>query len=169
MTVKPQEVDGVSTHPVSPASTGLAERAPPPTGKAEGGAIVHSIVPAAAPERPEPAAPPAPQLADFLGGEDTRLRDLLAFGMAAQAGGPLGPEAVPALRRKADAELQAHAFRLLHNQVETIRRQAVDEQLARGPRGLSFNQAVAANLAALVLAGALAVLGWLASPLFHGR
>lgn len=99
--------------------------------------------------------PPTPALKDFIGSAETRLRDLLAFGMAAEAGRPPGPDGIEGLRRKADAELEAHAFRVLHNQVEAIRRQAMDEQLARTGRGLSFLGAVAANLAALLLGGAL--------------
>ena len=51
------------------------------------------------------------------------------------------------------------------NRVEDIRRDAMDEQVARMPRGLSFSAAVAANLAALGLGATLALLAWLASPL----
>jgi hypothetical protein len=109
-------------------------------------------------------------VSDFLSGSETRLRDLLAFGMAVEAGRPLPPDGVETLRRKAEADLQAHAFRLLHNQVETIRRDAMQEQVARLPRGLSFSQAVVANLLGLILAGGIVTLLWLASPhLFPGH
>jgi hypothetical protein len=99
-----------------------------------------------------PVTTPAPLLRDFLAGPETRLRDLLAFGMAAE-GGRLPPDGIEGLRRQADADLQAHAFRILHNQVETIRRQAVDEQIGRVRGGLGFGRAVLANLLALAIAG----------------
>lgn len=112
-----------------------------------------------------PASEPAlPSLPDFLTGSEARLRDLLAFGMAVEAGRPVTEEGVETLRRKAEAELQAHAFRVLHNRVETIRREAMDEQLARAPRGATFSQAVVANLLAMVLAAGVLTLVWLASP-----
>lgn len=101
--------------------------------------------------RPAEAAPPAagPALADFLGAEETRLRDLLAFALAVQAGRP-GPDGIEGLRRKAEAELHAHAFRLLHNEAERLRREGMEAERARAPRG-SFLAAVGANLAALLL------------------
>jgi hypothetical protein len=125
-------------------------------------------------ERPAASAPsPAaslPDLPDFLAGSETRLRDLLAFGMAVEAGKPLPPDGVETMRRKADAELQGHAFRILHNRVEAIRREAMDEQLARTPKGVGFSAAVVANIVALLLAAAGVTLLWLASPhLFPGR
>lgn len=94
-----------------------------------------------------------PALGDFLAGPETRMRDLLAFGMAVEAGRPPGPDGIEALRRRAEAELESHAFRVLHNQVETIRRQAVEEQIGRLGGGLRFRGAVLANLLALALAG----------------
>lgn len=122
--------------------------------------------PAAASGPVPSAGPPAgPALPDFLAGSETRLRDLLAYAMAVEAARPLGPDGVEGLRRKADAELRGHAFRELHNRVEDIRRDAMDEQVARMPRGLSFSAVVAANLAALGLGATLALLVWLASPL----
>jgi hypothetical protein len=122
--------------------------------------------PSPLPNRPPEPAQPDIALGDFLSGSDVRLRDLLAFGMAVEAARPLGPDGVDGFRRKAEAELEAHAFRLLHNQAETIRRQAMDDQLARLPRGLSFSGVIAANLAALVLGGVLLLLAWLAAPGF---
>ncbi|WP_372617782.1 hypothetical protein [Falsiroseomonas sp.] len=82
------------------------------------------------------------------------MRDLLAFAMAVEAGRPLGNDGVEVLRRRADAELEAYAFRVLHNQVEAIRLEAVKEQLGRVRRGLSFRGALLANLFALAIAGA---------------
>ena len=108
------------------------------------------------------AGPAGLDLRDFLAGGETRLRDLLAFGMAAEAG-RLPQDGVESLRRKADAELHDHAFRLLHNQVEEIRRHAVEEQRARSGR-LSFRGAVGANLLALVLLGLAGFLIWAADP-----
>lgn len=109
------------------------------------------------PPEPAPAAPPL-ALRDVLAGPETRMRDLLAFALAAEAGRPVPPGAIETLRNKAEAELQAHAFRLLHNQVETIRREAVAEQISRMPRGLSFSRVVIANLVAIAVATVLAVL-----------
>ena len=97
------------------------------------------------------------------------MRDLLAFGMAVESGQPPGPDGVDSLRRKAEGELEAYAFRLLHNQAETIRRQAMDEQIARLPRGISFSGAIAANLAALVLGGVLLLFAWLVAPDFFAE
>lgn len=110
--------------------------------------------------RPNPPSPlPGVSLRDFLSGPDTRLRDLVAFGMAVEAGRPPGPEAIETLRRQAEADLQAHAFRLLHNQVETIRREAMDEQMARTrAASLGFGGAVLANLVALLLVGSAVLL-----------
>ncbi len=96
---------------------------------------------------------------------ENRLRDLLAFGMATEAGRPLTPTSLAALQQKADSELHGYAFRLLHNQIETIRREAMEEQRARGPRALGFVRTVLANLVALLLAGGGAVaLFWYALP-----
>ena len=143
MTVQLPRISGGSTDDPAPegsvASRPAPQRASGPT----------------APGRPaDPAAPADLSLPDFVGGAETRLRDLLAFGMAVEAGRPAGPDGVEALRRKAEAELEAHAFRVLHNQVEAIRRQAVDEHLGKARRGLSFLGAVLANLIALGLVAA---------------
>jgi hypothetical protein len=149
--------------------------------KAEGGSEVEATsrtasspgrpaAPQAATQPVTPAAPPAvPAIGDFLATEETRLRDLLAYGMASAAG-RVGPDGIEGLRRKAEADLEAHAFRVLHNQVEVIRRQAMDEQSARMPRGASFGGAVLANLVALALAGAMAVGAvWLLAPGLFAR
>jgi len=92
------------------------------------------------------------EISAFLGAEETRLRDLVAFGFAAEAG-RIGPDGIEGLRRKADADLHAHAFRHLHNEVERIRREAVDEERSRAPRADGFRRQVAANLVALALFG----------------
>jgi hypothetical protein len=106
---------------------------------------------------PSEAGPPAPALRDFLGGEETRLRDLLAFALAAEAGSAPTPATVEALRHKAEADLHAHAFRLLHNQIETIRHQAVQEHFTRVSRGLSFSRVLTANLVAFAIVAVLAL------------
>lgn len=98
-----------------------------------------------------------PRPRDFLSGPDTRLRDLLAFALAAEAGRALTPDGIEALRKKAEAELQVHALRTLHNRVETIRHEAVADFVARMPRGLSFSRVVIANLVAIGVAGVLAL------------
>jgi len=121
--------------------------------------------PEAAPDsgaRRDPAAAPSPRA--FLAGPETRLRDLLAYALAAEAGRPVAPAAIEELRNKAEAELQAHAFRVLHNQVETIRRDAVAEQMSRMSRGLSFSRVVIANLVAIAVAAVLALLMTLGEP-----
>lgn len=110
--------------------------------------------PGQASPRPLEVLPIGPSLAEFQAGEETRLRDLLAFAMAVEAGRPLGNDGVAVLRRRADADLEAYAFRVLHNQVETIRLDAMKEQLGRVRRGLSFWGALLANLLALAIAGA---------------
>jgi hypothetical protein len=109
-------------------------------------------------------APPAPVLADFLGGAETRLRDLLAFAMAAEGARAAGPATIETFRQKADAELHAHAFRLLHNQAEAIRQQAIADHAARAARALSFPRVVTANLVALALAALLAILATAGEP-----
>jgi hypothetical protein len=122
-----------------------SERVPPPPARL-------NRLAAAVPPVAEPATVPA--LRDFLSTEDHRLRDLLAFGMAAEAGKPLGPDGVADARRKAEAELEAHAFRTLHNQLEAIRREAAAEQATRMARPMSLGRAVLANVVALLLVGA---------------
>jgi|GEM_PF-2561497 len=107
---------------------------------------------------PEPEmVAPGPALPDFVSSDETRLRDLLAFGMAVEAGRPLGPDGVDGLRRKAEGDLHAFAFRHLHNQVEVIRREAAAEQIARTPRAPGFGAIVLANLVAIasLIGGAL--------------
>lgn len=114
---------------------------------------------------PLPAGDPPPiAMQDFLAGPETRLRDLLAFGMAAEAGRALGPDGVETLRKRAEAELEAHAFRVLHNQVEAIRRDAAQEAAGRLRRGLSFTGAVAANMIGVALVLGLALLAWNMDP-----
>lgn len=103
-----------------------------------------------------------PNLSDFRSGsgEEDRLTSLLAFGLAAERGGPVTPEQIEALRREAAKALADHAFRYLHNTVEQVRRDAVAEHLGhlRPPPG--FLRLVLANLVALALAGLAG--GWIA-------
>ena len=147
------------TAQLSRTTAGPADQTPSEEGAVGRGtqaATGHSApVPAPALHVQEAPPPAGPALRDFVGGAETRLRDLLAFGMASEGGRPTGPESVLDLRRKAEAELEAHAFRVLHNQVEAIRRQAVDEHLGKVRRGLSFPAAVLANLVALGLGAVL--------------
>jgi len=113
--------------------------------------------------RPEVSATPgAASLspAAFLSGRDEdRVVDLLAFALAAEAGDPPGPATVTRRREEAIRTMTDHAFRLLHNRVEEIRRDALAERLAalRPPPGLLT--LVLANLVALGVVGAL--LAWL--------
>jgi hypothetical protein len=102
--------------------------------------------------------PAAPCLEDYVTGrEDDRLRDLLAFAMAVEAARPTDPEA---LRNKAEADLQAHAFRTLHNQAESIRMEAARDQLARSGRTLGFTGTFVACLLALIFAAAIGLVLW---------
>ena len=59
------------------------------------------------------------------------MTDLLAFGLAAERGGPVTPETVERLRQDAAKALTDYAFRYLHNTVEQVRRDAVAEHLGR--------------------------------------
>jgi hypothetical protein len=113
--------------------------------------------------------PTGPVLGDFLAGQETRLRDLLAFAMAVEAGRPMPADGLDTLRRRADADLESYAFRVLHNQVEAIRRQAVDEQVGRVRRGLSFPATVVANLVALAIGGIAVLVASRIDPGFFTR
>ena len=117
--------------------------------------------------RPDAGSPRAvsdatPDLADFRSGrgEDDRLTDLLAFGLAAERGGPTSPEEVGRLRQEAAKALSDYSFRYLHNTVEQVRRDAVAEHLGRLRPPPSFLRLVLANLVALAVAGLVG--GWLA-------
>jgi hypothetical protein len=148
--VEPRTSDGTPEAAVSPRSS-------PPTGP-----------------RPDAlaATPPNPagfSVQDFLSGSDTRLRDLLAFGMAVEAGRSSGADGIGEFRRRAEADLEAHAFRVLHNQAEAIRRQAMDDQLARLPRGMSFFGVVLATMVGTALCVLVLALIWLAAPNAFGE
>jgi hypothetical protein len=93
------------------------------------------------------------------GGDEDRLTDLLAFALAVEADAPPSPEEVHRHRQQAVAELHGHAFRVLHNRIEEIRREAVTEHLAHLPRPLGFAGTLGACLAALLVAAVAA--GWL--------
>lgn len=136
-----------------------SEDPPPPPGRPADPPVAPAMAPA--PE-PTPAAGdrrPTP-LDPWLDGqpEDRRNTNLLAFALAtAQRVNPT-TEGIARMRQQADAELAGHAMRYLHNRVEEIRQQAVQERLAglRQPPG--FGSLVLANLLALALAGAMLAL-----------
>ena len=146
--------------PASAAPPAAAARpAPPPPSTAPG---PDAPPPAAArPAAPTPAASSAPSIEAFLSpGGAHRLRDLVAFGMAVEVGKPATPDAVDTLRRQADAELEAYAFRSLHNRVEEIRRSAIDEQLGKLRQTPGFQGIIVANLVAMIAAAMIALLLW---------
>ncbi len=102
-----------------------------------------------------------PPLSSFMApGDDHRLRDLLAFAMAVEAGRPLAPGGLDGLRREADAALEAYAFRSLHNRVEEIRLAAVREHIGRLRAPPRFLTLVIANLVALLLLAGGAAAAW---------
>lgn len=106
-------------------------------------------------------SPPLPPLSGFqTPGDAHRLRDLLAFAMAVEAGRPIAPNAIDGLRRDADAALEGYAFRSLHNRVEEIRLAAVQEHIGRLRAPPGFLTLVVANITALVLLAGGAVLAW---------
>ena len=114
--------------------------------------------------RPDLGNPPAmtdamPDIAAFRAGrgQDDRLTDLLAFGLAADRGDPSTPEAVERARQEAAAALSDFAFRYLHNTVEQVRRDAVAEHLGQIRQPPGFLRLILANLVALAVAG---VAGW---------
>ncbi|MDB5373130.1 MAG: hypothetical protein JWP04_1772 [Belnapia sp.] len=110
-----------------------------------------------------PAAVPAAfaSPAAFQGGPgDDRLTGLLAFAMAAERQADGSPETIARLKQEAEKALTEHAFRILHNNIETLRRDAVVEHLGHLPRPPGLLRLISANLVALALAGAAG--GWLA-------
>jgi hypothetical protein len=105
----------------------------------------------------------------LTGRDDDTLRDLLAYGQYARAaqegrepmrieGEPATADMIERYRAQANADLHAFAFRYMHNQAETIRQDAVREQLGsmRPPPGIA--KLVLANLIGL----GVAVLAWIA-------
>ena len=109
------------------------------------------------------AAPPSgPALAAFRAGrsEAYRTADLLAFAIAAERGLAATPDAVERARQEADAALGDYSVRYLHNNIEQIRQEAVAEHLGRLRPPPGFPRLVAANLVALVVAGASAAWLW---------
>ena len=110
---------------------------------------------------PAAAPPEAPALSDFLSGRaEDRLVDLLAFALAAEGKAAPGQAGVERLRSRAASELADHAARSMHNRIEEIRRDAVNEHLGALRRPLGFAGIVLANLVALGLAGVAGL--WLA-------
>ena len=116
--------------------------------------------------------PPAPgqtrlELREALSGNpERRLVDLLAFALGVERGADAA--AVEELRRRADADLTAEAFRRLHNESERIRQEAVLQHLGGMRGGPGFLRLVAANLVAVLLGGLL-LLWWAGAidPLAH--
>lgn len=86
------------------------------------------------------------------GGLD-RLERLVAEALAREAGTELAPAHADMARRL----LAEHAFLHLHNRVAEIRREAMEEHMARLRPPLGFWGTVAATLLALALAGGLAL------------
>ena len=112
------------------------------------------------PDAAEVASRPI-DLSAFQGGpEADRLTGLLAFALATERQADASPETVAQLRQEAEVALTDHAFRTLHNNVERLQRDAVQEQLGHLPRPPGLLRLITANLVALVLAAAGA--GWLA-------
>ena len=108
------------------------------------------------------AQPAGPALAAFRSGrsEAYRTADLLAFAIAAERGLAATPDAVERARQEADAALGDYSVRYLHNNIEQIRQEAVAEHLGRLRPPPGFPRLVAANLVALVVAGASAAWLW---------
>lgn len=101
----------------------------------------------------EQAPPPGPG-AFLTGRAEDRVRDLLAFAMATDAGAPADQRAIEGYRRKADAELTAHAMTILQTRVQEIRRDAAAQAMARAGRPVGFWLVFLAALLAAVLVAA---------------
>lgn len=100
---------------------------------------------------PAPAA--LPSLSAFASANpDQRLRDLLAFAMAVEKAQPVTREGIEDLYRQAEQELHKDAFRTLHNRVEEIRREAMEEERARTRRPAGFLKLILAALIGSLLA-----------------
>lgn len=107
-----------------------------------------------------PVEPPLPVPQAFMAGEETRVRDLLAFALAAEAAKPVGAGEIASFRAKAEAELEAHAFRSLHNRVEAIRSEAMQEGIMRMRGGPGLPRLVIANLVAFGIGAAIVAFAW---------
>jgi hypothetical protein len=157
--VPAEAADEAAPAPAAPAVAARAEPRPAPPAALP--AAQPLPAPAATPNAPTPGPWPTPLLdpAAFRSDDpEMRLRDMLAFAMAADSGGA-APD-ITGLRQKAEGELNAFAFRLLHNRVDEIRREAMQEQIAGMRPTLSFATLVAANAVALVAAGLIGALLW---------
>ncbi|MBY0336515.1 MAG: hypothetical protein K2X11_07870 [Acetobacteraceae bacterium] len=108
-----------------------------------------------------PPAGPQPAPDRYLAGRprEERLAGLVAFALATEAREAATDETVAARRREADRLLTEHAFRLLHNQVAEIRREAVAEHMAALRPPLGFWGIAAACGTALAVFGVVAL--WL--------
>jgi hypothetical protein len=80
-----------------------------------------------------------------------RIEEMLAGALAAEAGEP--PSAIHAA--EASRMLTDHSFRLLHNQVDEIRREAVAEHLSKLRPPPGFGTIFLACVAALIVAACL--------------
>jgi len=110
-----------------------------------------------APEAEAGSETPAPFLATRP--KEERLDALLAFALAAEAGQPATPGVIVARGEEASRLLTEHAYRLLHNHLGEIRREAVAEHMAALRPPLGFWGVSAACLAACAVFGAGAL--WL--------
>ncbi len=106
----------------------------------------------------------APDLSAFGAEGPGRLAGLLAYALAVESGAPATPEEIARLRARAEAELDAHAVKALHNRIQEIRAEAVIEHLAHLPRPLGFLGAFGASLLALLVGAVFAA--WLTG---HGE
>lgn len=94
---------------------------------------------------------------------EARLEGLLAFALATEAGEGASADTLAKRGAEADRLLTEHAYKLLHNHVSDIRREAVAEHMAALRPPLGFWGVAAACLAALAVAG-LAALWLVAHP-----
>lgn len=103
---------------------------------------------------PRVAEPPRPDAFVSALPRDSRLQGLLAFALAAEGGDAVAtPEVVRSRSAEAERLLTEHAYRLLHNRVDEIRRDAVAEHMAALRPPLGFWGVAAACLAALAVFG----------------
>ncbi len=108
----------------------------------------------AAPPPPPPLPPPA-HPGPFLAARspEARLAGLLAFALAAEAGEGATADVLARRGAEADRLLTEHAYKLLHNHVSEIRREAVAEHMAALRPPLGFWGVAGACLAAVAVAG----------------
>jgi hypothetical protein len=116
------------------------------------------------PQIPGPPDADRAKLAAFSafrsGDPEGRLRDLVAFGLAWEAAKPVAADEIPDFRRKAEAELHANAFRVLHNRVQEIRLEAMTEQAALSGAGAGYARLIVAQMIAMLLFAIGSVIVW---------